>query len=82
MNKINRNDKCLCKSGLKYKNCCMNKQGFNFENGQEFWKKAKRVLENLFFVHFCFCNLFCYILFKKNVLTINIFTTFDFVTIT
>jgi len=36
MNKINRNDKCVCKSGLKYKNCCINKQGFNFENGQEY----------------------------------------------
>ncbi|MFO0322017.1 MAG: SEC-C metal-binding domain-containing protein [Bacteroidota bacterium] len=24
-NKINRNDPCICGSGLKYKKCCINK---------------------------------------------------------
>jgi hypothetical protein len=37
----------------------------NFENGQEFEKKAKRVLKISFFVHFIFANYFIVFLVKK-----------------
>ena len=33
-NRINRNDKCPCHSGLKYKNCCIHKESCTIENGQ------------------------------------------------
>ena len=64
----------------------------NFENGQEIWKKAKRVLKNCFFYIFIFCKfVFCIFIFCKCILlhfiqnfylTINIFATFENVTIT
>jgi hypothetical protein len=37
MNKIGRNDKCICGSGIKYKKCCMeNMKKSKYNMGQEY----------------------------------------------
>jgi hypothetical protein len=40
----------------------------NFENGQEIWKKAKRVLKNCFFLHFSFLQFMFFNFIQKNFL--------------
>jgi len=50
-----------------------------FENGQEFWKKAKRVLKICFLCIFVFVIYFVHF-YSKNFLTINIFIFFKIVT--
>lgn len=55
MGKIGRNDRCICGSGKKYKNCCLNKNDkkedvlkdlYNFRNINDTFNKILKVLDN------------------------------------
>jgi hypothetical protein len=49
-----------------------------FENGQEFWKKAKRVLKNSFFVHFYFLQITLFCVFSEKLPYHKYFCNFCF----